>query len=799
MRSDYVKLLQRRALLESQLLEAREDTLRAKFVPAITSHLLKFMSPEAGDRPEGWRFVERDMSATKHLHRDKFTDSMMRTRYMPPEDGFDFPLYCADIAAAMVEDIMAADPDRTKSFSTWMLNIYLKGNLRIEDLPRATDALAMFGDLVQRKRLPAEARDINRYPDVQTVQQVIKPFQQEAVTAQNAAYEAQMLAQSTVWLNTDRVLMLTPNSLESAQWFGRDTEWCTAWGSKLGRHPTRGSMYSSYATKSPLYIVRDKTDETKRFQLHFSTQQYMDVNDRRLNIEAFLGEYPEVNKGFDNVIAKWNTDNGSGKSMFKIIETRTRTGLELKLTQANFDGLSGFAGVAALSAMTGHRISGDREGQEGNFVSGYRLTGVQFQPFHLRDNPRLQDELIRILNQYQFRGDHETAMMLGIAWDEARRKYVDESKKGTITLDKKATKWKKFNLDENLRYVLYDAADNEVLTVHINKHEYSYNQPDYFEARVEGDHKFTKEDGVEIYKMLRAISNRRNIRLDADSDFFEIMSREHALEIAKIRPDWLTFFDRFRLFGDTTATRRRLVSTLQETMGTDQRFAWVGDRLIVLEWDDLDEFVDDYGNEYAENLNKYVSGEEHLDLYDTYMDDSDRQEMLESLTAEDKVKLVNYFKTNEAYLEFIEEEEIYFTDPVKDILACYDYEEDDNLKRAFESGMNASHESGMVSEMSKALQRSVEDQDNIWFLRDGKLVEKFDWNTKIVLAISMADLCKELASPDKLDELANEGWATIFFNDNNPKFGPNHDGDYHGYDDEARNERFGEDIDEFVL
>ena len=750
-------------------------------------------------RPEGWRYVERDISNMRSIHRTMFPDSKYTSTGYNSGVVFNFPLFCADVAAVMVEDIMGADPDRTKSFSTWLLNIYLKGNLRMEDLPRATDALAMFGDLVQRKRLPSEARDINRYSDVQSVQAVIKPFQQEAVTAQNAAYEAQMLAQSTVWLNTDRVLMLTPNTLESAQWFGRDTEWCTAWGSKYGRHPTRGSMYSSYATRSPLYIVRDKTDETKRFQLHFATKQYMEINDRPINIEMFLGQYPEVNKGFDNVIAKWNGDNGAGDSMFKIIETRTRTGLELKLTQANFDGLSGFAGVAALSAMTGHRISGDREGQQGNFVGGYRLTGVQFMPFHLKDNPRLQGELIRILNQYQFRGDHETAMVLGIAWDEARRKYVDESKKGSITLDKKSTKWKKFNLGDNTRYVLYDGDNDEVMTVHItSKRDYG-SRSDYLEARVESDSKFTAEHGVEIFKMLKAISNRRNIRLDADSDFFDIMSTEHSLEIAKIRPDWLTFFDRFRLYGDTPATRRKLVASLQETMGTSKKFTWVGDRLVVLEWDDLDEMVDDCGNDYAESLNKYVSGEDHLDMYDNYVSDYDKREMLESLTAEDKAKLVNYFKTHEAYMEFIADEELYFTDPVKDILTCIEHEEEEDLNRSFASAMASSYESGMVGEMSKALQRSVETQENIWFLKDGKLGEKFDWNAKIVLAVSMADLCKKLATPEKLDELANEGWTTFFFDNNDPKFGPTHEGDYNGTDDEARDERFADDIYGFVL
>ncbi len=786
MRSDYVKLLEQRALMESQLLEARDVAIKARFIPLIAKW---FAGPHAGleggaeyqHTPHN-TFVNHELRMiSPGVDRSKYQRAVPNASDVDKSWGrdteFDGVAYYNALAEKTIDTIMAADPDRTKSFSTWMCAIFLKDQLRLEDLPRATDALELFGDLVRRKRLPAEARDINRYPDVQSVQDAIKPYKEEAVAAQNAAYEATMLAQSTVWLNTDRIIMLTPKTQKAAEWFGRDTEWCTAWGGEFGRHPKRGSLWSSY-DNSPLYIVRDKTNPEGRYQFHFATGQFMDIADRRIDPAKFLALYPEVNEGFDKVLASMPEPTIGN---FQIAESKTRDGgLTLTLTQVATTSKTGFAGVQAMHAAKGQRIAGDRDG------SSYRLTGIQFLTSHLEADPELMGQLITILNQYRFKGDCKSSSDLGIIYDVATRRYKPALKANSV-LGRGAAKWKKFNLGDDLKYVLYD-GDNRVVIVDIIKlAEWDQKDSNYAARLIHSSGKH----GDEIFKMLKAISNRRGLMLALDTDFFGEMTLEQGREIGKLRPDWLSAWDRYRLTGDTPATRRRMVAMIEEVTGDTTK--WVGDRLVLQQWDDLSEFIEDVGTDGAKRLSEYVEGERDYTVWDPYVDDSAKEEMLESLKPDVLAQLVDYFKNNSDYADFIEEEELDFSNPVRDIIACHEYEEDSGLEQAFKNSCASAEESGALASMTEALKDAAESEANIWFLRNGKLEQKFDWNAKIVLAVTCKDICEACHSPEALSDISYSGWPQQFLE--NEKAGPTGDNDYSGDgDDETRNAQFADNI-----
>jgi hypothetical protein len=578
---------------------------------------------------------------------------------------------------------------------------------------------------------------------------------------------------------------LTPHTIEAAQWFGRDTEWCTAYGGKYSKYPTRNSQWYSY-TSSPLYIIRDKTDPDRRFQFHFKTSQFCDIRDSRINTTAFIQQYPEVDQAFNKVIDEMAPPTHGD---FQVIETKTSKTLSLKLTKVNFDMVSGIRGMEAMYSMSGSTITGERDRQGGQ----YRLNGVRLQ--NDRNDLATIKQIIDILNAFPFSGDTTSAVDMGIGYDQARRRYMEVGKMGSVmSQDTKSTtgQWKKFVMkNSDVRYVLYE---NDLEAVVINVVSLlDGDQPNRdWAARLD---KVGVGYGDEIFKILKAISNRRGVMLSFDTDFFGQLSKDQGLEIAKMRPDWLSAWDWFRLKGDTPTTRRRLTSMIGEVLG--DKTEWIGDRIVLQKWDTLEDFIEAQGDNDAEHLAKFCFGERGYDVYDPYVDEYGREEMLNSLPPEDLTRMVEYFKTHEDYVDFIKEEEIDFSNPVKDILQCHDHDQHRDLEQAFRNAVSSGTESGTVAAMMNALKSCAEGESNIFFLKNGKLEGDFSWDSKIVLAVTCKDMCEKAKNPEMLSDASDDGWPEIFLDDGG-KVGPRGNGDYDECDDESRNDAFVNNIDDFL-
>jgi hypothetical protein len=61
-------------------------------------------------------------------------------------------------------------------------------------------------------------------------------------------------------------------------------------------------MFSTYSDEGPLYILIDKSDPSKKYQLHLETSQYMDINDRRVALKYFKDNYKGFFDKLSNII-----------------------------------------------------------------------------------------------------------------------------------------------------------------------------------------------------------------------------------------------------------------------------------------------------------------------------------------------------------------------------------------------------------------------------------------------------------------------------------------------------------------
>ena len=205
----------------------------------------------------------------------------------------------------------------------------------MEDLYKVTDDLLKFDYLKKTGRYKGE-KDINQIKSIDDLYDQVKDYsisKDELTTtkAERAEMEvhpgAKMGHDGSKWQVVE--IHDNPMGKEAACYYGgqnRETRWCT---SSPGLN-----YYDRYIKDGPLYVVMDKTDTEvskpqgseaashkqtglpkKRYQFHFPSTQFMDIDDRQINLEEFLNsEGIELKEYFKHEFADALTDQ-SGENI----------------------------------------------------------------------------------------------------------------------------------------------------------------------------------------------------------------------------------------------------------------------------------------------------------------------------------------------------------------------------------------------------------------------------------------------------------------------------------------------------
>ena len=191
-----------------------------------------------------------------------------------------------------------------------------KSDLFFEDLYKTTEDLQKFDRF--KSQIDEELRDINKLT-IDTLFNAVKDFSLEKATTTKAERKEMDVHPGSELVYSgskyDVYMIEDQGDLgkEAACYYGgqnKETRWCT---SAPGL-----SYFNTYIKQGPLYVLVDKTDTEvgeisglpkHRYQFHFPSNQFMDVNDRQINLVDFLlGEEeglreffkPEFMKGLSN-------------------------------------------------------------------------------------------------------------------------------------------------------------------------------------------------------------------------------------------------------------------------------------------------------------------------------------------------------------------------------------------------------------------------------------------------------------------------------------------------------------------
>jgi hypothetical protein len=205
--------------------------------------------------------------------------------------------YYSDIADDVFKEIVSSDP-RTKvnngevvkvgKYSKLLLDMYRKGNLKMEDLPKATEYL----EIVYKRQIPLTALD-----SLSDLYDIVKPYMlADSETDLSILIDYLDESQYELLMDGEEWFIFKPKDEKAACVLGSGTEWCTTWGSNSTnpKHKDRESHYPYYSKQDTLYIIINKADNSNKYQFHIKGKQFMDKADRQININEFFKGKEEV-------------------------------------------------------------------------------------------------------------------------------------------------------------------------------------------------------------------------------------------------------------------------------------------------------------------------------------------------------------------------------------------------------------------------------------------------------------------------------------------------------------------------
>jgi len=200
-----------------------------------------------------------------------------------------------DTINAILAAIEERDPTPNKEYTPWLARMYAKsgGGVGIEDLNRM-DLINSFNIAKKRRMIKPEHADINRfkwYHDFEDTMEAEYNNFEDLDADQRPDGTAKKV------YNDENVTIVVPEDEAAACKYGRNTRWCTA--------STKGqNMFDQYNRTGKLYILIPKQPkyEGEKYQLHFSSNSYMDENDDPVNLMWLIEDrFPGLKEFFVQV------------------------------------------------------------------------------------------------------------------------------------------------------------------------------------------------------------------------------------------------------------------------------------------------------------------------------------------------------------------------------------------------------------------------------------------------------------------------------------------------------------------
>ncbi|RYD66195.1 MAG: hypothetical protein EOP83_05625 [Verrucomicrobiaceae bacterium] len=705
--------------------------------------------------------------------------------------------------------VASFDPDKTKKYTQWFLNMILRkapkpvdpnhpmvanapqaiSAMPLEDLGRARDYVMRFEEGRKSGLIPKEMADINKFKTIGDLVAVLNQGQQQVAT-QEESVKSKAYNESTVVLNTPEWTILTPKTMFAAQFFGVGTEWCTAYGYKDGNYPTRtDNMFDHYNKDGPLYILFNKGDKRK-YQFHFESGQFMNINDQQLDMKAFLAKYPEIDAFF-------NPQDASVQVLAEI------SGFKVSRTAE-----------ALVFGTGGNRFFPDRTLKPFQFqLSGNAITSVPQRLRALIEAPK----------------DRWGNRVYGAEENTAVKPYVGPNREALLKL---------LN-DQNL--TLGSTSDQHLAIFDIyfddkNGHFGSAADVGSRELRcadggewvrvpvgMAGDkelHALTRNGKTQARSMTQdsvivsALAAGASIK-DVANDLTQLIMHHHEVTaIQGITVDKLGQENAKKIIETHTETNdlkamahaygaddKRVQSAVEEKLkdaGFDNAEALSDGQMIISEYANPIDAAEENGTDAT--FLAYVQGDDHYETEGRQPDSYEMKDFIKKLDPAVREALGNYMR-NTYPDELAELEEVegieYDAGSADDIMQLQDEVHDGDLNSAGYNAISSGYEVGAQNEIHEIFKRSFESNRYLYCYSEEqkKWVKEMLWDTRVAVIAPIDEIVQEIGDDNDFTQLNYDGWLEAKDEKFKPEF------PHHGLtdsDDEAAQESFAENVSQFI-
>jgi hypothetical protein len=213
-----------------------------------------------------------------------------------------------------LEELKAFDPTADKKFLDWILLINKSNPIKEGDKFEFQNLLEKYNKV--KHKLNVEYRNIYNIKSINHLYEVVKPF---------IDYKSRKETKSNIdkIYEDENYLLLIPLTKEAANYYGKNTKWCTA------SNNNDDSMFEFYNKQGPLYIFIDKINNEK-YQFHFESNSFFNELDKPIKSELLLNKFPQeiinyFHKNKKLIYFKYETVTKYPNNLFKVTNNKRKT------------------------------------------------------------------------------------------------------------------------------------------------------------------------------------------------------------------------------------------------------------------------------------------------------------------------------------------------------------------------------------------------------------------------------------------------------------------------------------------
>ena len=239
-----------------------------------------------------------------------------------------------------------------------LFEIQRNGDIQKEDYPKAE----LYISLINKYNIKYDKSTIKFLPDLH---KLVKKYMLDVDAPLDLILEELPSNEYDKVYDGPEWVIFVPKTEKASCWLGVNTQWCTTYGKYSLNKEFKDkdkNKFEEYNREGFLYIIINKSDEKEKYQFHFEKVQFMDKDDKKIDLEEFYEKNTGIKSFFkkigDEILSLY--ENGDLNLSYYPIDTFpehiTKVDGSLKLNDTQIESLANLEEVGSSLYLSGSKI-----------------------------------------------------------------------------------------------------------------------------------------------------------------------------------------------------------------------------------------------------------------------------------------------------------------------------------------------------------------------------------------------------------------------------------------------------------